>query len=318
MMGEPDQQTTKGPGPERQADAAPEVTVRPLQSTPDLVECVEVQRKIWGRDFADVVPASLLQVTQKVGGVAGGAFIEGEGRLVGFVYGLTGIRRSRCVHWSHMLGVLPEYRSRGIGQSLKRFQREWVRQRGVTEMLWTFDPLMAGNAHFNLNLLGVEIDSYEPQMYGDTGSDLHSFGTDRFVARWSVPPEEGNGIEGPGQDEGAGDEGALGAGGGPGREASAPAGVPLANFVPGGGGRPGREPDDAHGDRVRIEIPADILRIHRQDPDLARAWRVSTRTAFKRLFGEGYRIAGFSRTGETGRGVYILERAPGSRETDDA
>lgn len=256
-----------------QREPREEVTVRPLQSTPDFSRCMAVQHEIWGDDFADVVPGSLLQVTQKVGGVAAGAFTERDARLVGFVYGLTGVRRGRSVHWSHMLGVVPEYRRQGIGQKLKQFQRGWLVERGVMEMLWTFDPLVADNAHFNLNLLRVDIDSYEAEMYGETGSDLHSFGTDRFVARWHLSGE-----------------------------------AKTAEGIRGGKGGPGEPDECADAPRVRVEIPDDILRIQGENPELARAWRISTRTAFQRLFGDGYRITGFIRSADSGRGIYILKR----------
>lgn len=268
----------------------------------DFSRCIAVQREIWGDDFADVVPGSLLQVTQKVGGVAAGAFTERDARLVGFVYGLTGVRRGRCVHWSHMLGVVPKYRRQGIGQKLKQFQRFWLVERGVMEMLWTFDPLVADNAHFNLNLLRVDIDSYEAEMYGETGSDLHSFGTDRFVARWHLSGEAKTA------------EGVRGGKGGPGEpdgsslETVSPARIPLANVVPASGKKVDLKPECADAPRVRVEIPDDILRIQGENPELARAWRISTRTAFQRLFGDGYRITGFTRSADSGRGIYILKR----------
>ena len=55
-------------------------------------------------------------------------------------------------------------------------------------MLWTFDPLQAGNAHFNINHLGALPIEYVPDMYG-THPDNVLFGalpTDRFIARWQL------------------------------------------------------------------------------------------------------------------------------------
>ena len=79
------------------------------------------ERDTWGQ--AIVVPASLLMVSQKVGGVTAGAFDE-DGQLVGMVYGLTGPRDGRLGHWSHMLAVSQGLRSLGIGRELKLFQSE--------------------------------------------------------------------------------------------------------------------------------------------------------------------------------------------------
>src|SRR6185436_9536941 len=67
-------------------------------------------------------------------------------------------------------------------------QRDLVRAVGVETMFWTFDPLVARNAHFNLNRLGARIAEYIPNFYGsNTGSILHgALPTDRFVAEWQL------------------------------------------------------------------------------------------------------------------------------------
>lgn len=162
-----------------------EIVLRALAGQAEYTACVQLQRDTWGQGYADCVPASMLQVSQKVGGVCGGAFAP-DGRLIGFVYGLTGVRGGRPIHWSHMLAVVPEYRNHGVGRRLKEYQREAMRALGIEMMYWTFDPLVARNAHLNLNRLGTEVDEYVPDMYGDTGSELHAFGTDRFVVSWPV------------------------------------------------------------------------------------------------------------------------------------
>lgn len=262
-----------------------EVEVRPLRTHEERDACVELQRATWGSTYEDVVPASILKVSQQVGGVAAGAFLQ-TSELVGFVYGMTGVREKHLIHWSHMLGVLRGHRGQGIGQQLKLFQRAWLVDRGVGEMRWTFDPLVSGNAHFNLNLLGVRIHQYVPEMYGETGSGLHSFGTDRFVAHWdlTVPLDEGrypaaNSID---------------------WEAS-----PLLN------GRTSEQDGTGHerGDPapgVRIVIPYDIVSLNREDPEVARGWRRSTRAAFETARQAGYEVVGFSRSREADRGHYLL------------
>lgn len=279
-----------------------DLSIRPLRTSAEFSSCVEAQRRIWGAGFADVAPASLLQISQKVGGLTAGAFMSDDSTLVGFVYGLTGIRDGRLSHWSHMLGVVPEHRGRGIGQKLKHFQRRFVSELGVEEIRWSFDPLMAGNAHFNLNLLQVQIESYEPEMYGETGSDLHFLGTDRFVARWDLTTDHrGSTDNARGVDLGSPSDV---------RE------LPLANALP------GRDcPDPAFGNpaprRLRIEIPRDVLRIQEEDPELAFAWRQSTRAAFRQCLRAGYRVAAFTHLGGTERGAYVLEREEWAAERND-
>lgn len=163
------------------------ITIRDLRTHADYAACVALQRDTWGQGFDDVVPASILQVSQKVGGVAAGAF-DSTGRLVGFVYGITGVKDGRIVHWSDMLAVRPEAQNLGLGRRLKEYQRKAVAKVGGELIYWTFDPLQARNAHLNFNVFGVRVEEYVRDMYGvNTGSDLHrGIGTDRLIVAWPV------------------------------------------------------------------------------------------------------------------------------------
>jgi predicted GNAT superfamily acetyltransferase len=161
------------------------ITIRHLTTAGELDACVALQHATWGRTFSEAVPRTILLIAGKLGGIVAGAF-DGD-RLVGFVFGLTGLRDGRLAHWSDMLAVDPACRDRGIGGQLKTFQREAMLALGVTEMYWTYDPLMARNAHFNINRLGAEVVEYVTDMYGKTGSALHGdVATDRFLVRWRL------------------------------------------------------------------------------------------------------------------------------------
>src|SRR5438874_426281 len=167
-----------------------DVDIRPLQTLDELRACVTLQRETWGDEFTDVVPASILKVSQRVGGVAAGAF-DADGKLLGFVFGLTGVERGRIVHWSDMLAVRPEARNLGLGRRLKEHQRHAVRELGGSVIYWTFDPLVARNAHLNFNRLGVRLAEYVENMYGVTDSVLHGgIPTDRMVVAWPTRDDE--------------------------------------------------------------------------------------------------------------------------------
>jgi chorismate synthase len=163
------------------------LTLRRLETHADYEACVRLQELTWGDGFRERVPTSVLHVAHQIGGVVAGAF-DASGELVAFVFGLTGVRGGRLVHWSDMLAVRPELRDRGLGARLKAFQRDLVRPLGVDAILWTYDPLVARNAHVNLVKLGARVERYVEDMYGsDTGSKLHgSMGTDRFVVEWPM------------------------------------------------------------------------------------------------------------------------------------
>jgi predicted GNAT superfamily acetyltransferase len=269
----------RSPATSTRAEFLP-VEVRSLHSHAELAACVALQRATWGSDYIDVVPASILQVAQKVGGIAAGAF-DAHGDIVGFVFGLTGVRSGRLAHWSHMLAVRGDLRDRGIGRRLKEFQRQSMQDLGVEVILWTFDPLVARNAHLNLNRLGVTVIEYVEDMYGDTGSELHRFGTDRFIVEW--PAEGGAALPlPPNVDE-----------------------APVLNTA----GDHVRGPQMDGAAVVRVEIPEDIEVVQRTSPGRAMRWRQETRQAFLAGLHAGYAISGFYRQAASGRCFYVLRQA---------
>jgi predicted GNAT superfamily acetyltransferase len=269
------------------------ITIRALESQADLDACVALQRDTWGRAFADVVPASILLVAQNVGGVAAGAF-DSTGHLVGFVFGMTGVENGELVHWSDMLAVRPSVQNRGIGRRLKQFQREAVARLGVKVIYWTFDPLVARNAHMNFNVFGARAVRYVRDMYGRlTGSDLHrGIGTDRLIVAWPV-------------DEGRQEEQrrfALAT-----REAVESATAPVLADLE----RPGLPTDEIVGRkaRIRIAVPADIEPMIVRDEGRAVSWREASRRAFEASWDAGYRVDGFRLDPGNGRGFYLLSRS---------
>ncbi len=91
------------------------------------------------------------------------------------------------MQWSHMLGVRAECRASGIGRELKLEQRRVSLAMGIDLMEWTFDPLVAVNAHLNFRRLGVVVEEYVVNVYGDSVSPLHKGApTDRFIAQWRM------------------------------------------------------------------------------------------------------------------------------------
>lgn len=262
------------------------VVLRPLRSQDDYQQCEEVERETWGQDFSECVPGSILMISQKVGGVAAGAF-DSDGRLVGMVYGLTGPRQGRLVHWSHMLAVRNELRGRGLGRELKMYQRRVVLEKGAESMLWTYDPLVARNAALNINRLGARPVEYIRDLYGpDTASELHSgLGTDRFVVEWRLEREPPTGTE----------------------DLHAWSSAAVINRTPEADLHvDSLEPRDAP--FLRIEVPSDIQQIKRDDPEAGGRWRASTRLAFETCFSEGYVIEGFDVGVESGFSWYLLRQ----------
>jgi predicted GNAT superfamily acetyltransferase len=279
--------------PTTSSDASPAVVIRPLESHADYEACLALQRETWGATFSEVVPTAILKVSQRIGGVTAGAF-SAEGRMLGFVFGMTGIERGRIVHWSDMLAVRPEARNLGLGRQLKEYQRDTLLPLGVEIIYWTFDPLVARNAHLNLNRLGAYVVEYVPDMYGpQTDSVLHrGLGTDRFVIAW--PIGERAVAEAPRPLIGT-PESALAA---PLLNAKAP--VIARDFLA----------ERFQAPLLRIEIPADIARVQEQSLDAAAAWRADTRASFLAALNHGFRVAGVIRAADGGRSFYLLASSP--------
>jgi predicted GNAT superfamily acetyltransferase len=160
--------------------------IRELTSEPELRAAVALQKTIWGFEDADLLPFRMFVVATKIGGQLLGAF-EG-GQMVGFCLAIPAVKPGNKVYLhSHMMGVLPEFRNRGIGRGLKTHQKEDALARGIDLIEWTFDPLDMKNAYFNIELLGVIVRRYSRNQYGVSSSILHGgLPTDRCVAEWWI------------------------------------------------------------------------------------------------------------------------------------
>ena len=261
------------------------LTYRPLVTPEDAAACFELQGEVWGSTF-DRVPASLLRVTTKIGGLAIGAF-DDSGTLVGFVYGLAGLRDGQPIHWSHMLGVREAARGMGVGRHLKEMQRAILARRGIARVLWTFDPLQARNAHLNFNRLGVSLVDYVENMYGITVEPPAPRAGDR-------PPHRH-----------AANDGVVGerpTWNGP---VAVSGSVPVLTPFPRAGDIQ-VDLDDTTVPHALIEIPADLHQVIATTPDLAGTWRLATRANFQRALRRGYQVTGLHRDLTTNRAFYTL------------
>src|SRR5215475_89968 len=161
------------------------ITIREVSDIQGYRQCLKLQQETWGRDFIDLVPGSMLMIAEKTGGLVLGAFSGNT--MVGFVFGFAGWKEDIKIQWSDMLAVKKAYRNLNIGLRLKLAQRQILRERGVQEINWTFDPLESRNAYFNFQKLGIVVEQYLPNLYGKTHSPLHrGLETDRFLAIWRI------------------------------------------------------------------------------------------------------------------------------------
>ncbi|TMK97409.1 MAG: GNAT family N-acetyltransferase [Actinobacteria bacterium] len=248
----------------RAADRAG-VSIRHLTRPSDVDRVMAVIESVWGDQ---AMPRALLRAFQHAGSCFLGA--ETGGEVIGFVLGFMGSAEGPHLH-SHMLAVRPEARSAGIGFALKLAQRAAAIDEAIEEIRWTYDPLIARNARFNLSRLGAVATAYFENFYGDMPDRLNRGDrSDRFEVRWrlrSAWVERVLRSGAPGVDL-AGRGSILGAGGP--RDAPRPVET---------GERP------ANG--VIASIPPDYQALRERDPDLAREWREASGRAFAACFDGG-------------------------------
>lgn len=256
--------------------------IRPVESLEELRAVVALQEEVWGRDFSERVPVAVLKIVPRLGGVTAGAF-DDEGVLLGFVFGLTGPRDGRTVHWSHMLAVRPGHEGRGLGRRLKEYQRERLLEIGVTRAYWTFDPLESRNAWLNLVRLGAVATEYLPDMYGDTDSPRHrGVGTDRLLAVWDLDSDRvRERVDGGRSDRSVGPPDRADGDGLP-RAFEVETGDALPRPV-----GPTRIPPERP---FLVPVPRNLQQILSRDPELGRRWREATREALRPALDAGDRV----------------------------
>lgn len=157
--------------------------LRELSAVADLRELAAFFTAVWGA-AQPLVDGDLLRAMSKAGSYITGAYLDG--RLVGGALAFHEEPAARTLH-SHLAAVLPEVAGTGVGVALKRHQRAWALARGITAIEWTYDPLVARNAHFNLAKLGARPVEYLVDFYGSmddarNGADE----SDRILVRWDL------------------------------------------------------------------------------------------------------------------------------------
>jgi len=244
-----------------------DIVIRECVTIDELDSCVRLQRDVFGLPDLEISPRRHLIVSRQAGGWTLGAFIADK--LVGFVHHLAAVRGTEIFGYSHMMAVDPAFQNQGVGARLKWSQRGRALQEGRDFIKWTWDPLQARNAHFNLNRLGVTVSSYAVNFYGTDYAtspilkDLKPAGidSDRLFAEWRLNSAR------------------------------------VINLA-GGGATVSMEPART------IEVPVDWTKLCRANPAQARAEQLRVRGEFEQAFAAGLVAAGFERSADSPR--YLL------------
>ena len=249
--------------------------IRECTEIDELDNCVRLQREVFGLPDLEISPRRHLIVSRQAGGWTLGAFVpEPNGwRLVGFVHHLAAVRGAEVFGYSHMMAVAPDHQNKGVGARLKWSQRERAIQEGRSFIKWTWDPMQARNAYFNLNRLGVTVSSYAENFYGTdyvtsptlSGTEPAGIDSDRLFAHWQL--QSGRVQE-------------------------------LANGVPTSAMIAPTKPT------ATIDIPANWTKLCRENPGQAKEEQVRVRLEFQKAFASGLIAAAFERSADQPR--YLL------------
>lgn len=227
-----------------------DLVIRTLDELGDMDELLRVADRIWGTEPGAFVSSSFLMALAHAGGYVAGAFVNGE--MVGVSFGMLarhdhGDVAEWCLH-SHITGIEPGLQHTGLGRRLKRHQRDWSRERELSAVTWTFDPLVRRNAWFNLHVLGAVAISYHVDFYGALGDHINGADdSDRLLAYWSVNAPRSHAAD-----------------------------VAVLSAI-----------SPAHDDQL-VAIPDDIVEIRRTDPEDARRWRRDMRARLGPLLEDGH------------------------------
>lgn len=270
------------------AAAAAGCTIQLLHDLDELAATAEVFSQVWARGDGDqILPLEMIRALTHAGNYAAGAWVDG--RLVGAIVGFFGEHDGvRNLH-SHIMGLLPAARGRGIGYALKQHQRAWALARGLADVTWTFDPLVRANAHLNLTKLGGVAATYLTDFYGTMTDALNAGAdSDRLLVTWELDSPRARAAS----------------------DGHAPvwdhrelldtgARVLLREDTE---GRPAVTPRST-ADRLLCQVPGDIIEVRAGHPEVARQWRFAVRDTLGAALVDGYRATGFTRDG-----WYVLER----------
>lgn len=228
----------------------------------EINEIIPVIKSAWGMEHLEQLIKDIVASMRFHGGLV--LLAKDNGKVIGMHYSFPGYRNGRVYLYSHMTGVIHDQKYQGVGKALKFAQREWARSQGYNLVAWTYDPLMALNANFNFNKLGVFSRTYLRNFYGSMEDSLN-FGmpTDRFVAEWwtdYVKPR----ITEPREYENNPDD--------------------FTSYR-----------ENPAEDVIGVYIPKDFVAMKKEAKELALKVRLSFREEMEKLFSSGYAVTGFDK-----------------------
>lgn len=254
------------------------IIMKRLATIDELQQMQKVEAAVWN---VATIPIHHTYTALNNGGIIIGAF-DGE-KMIGFLYSFPGFTNGQSYICSHMLGILPAYRTSNLGVKMKQKQAELAKDAGFSMITWTFDPLESKNAYINLHQLQAVGAIYLENHYGDLNDGLNTgLPTDRIQIIWDMksPKERIDHVD-----------------------------ETQTLLKVGEQSRPLQEPQDiTKGKRWFVGIPGDFQTIKTNDFALAKAWRFESRVIFQQLFAFKFQAVDYIYDATNKQGFYVFEK----------
>ena len=279
------------------------IVIREPKDPGEYRKLMDVQIEIWGMPgYVEAVTYHVMISVHRNGGIVIGAFEEDTGKPIGLVFSIPAYKNGMVYMYSHVAGVIPEYRYKGIGYEMKLIQRNIALEKGYNLITWTYDPMQGANAYFNIEKLGVIVRRFYEDYYGELEDEINrGMPSDRFMAEWWI---RSNRVE-------LKLKGELKT---PHVSKLLDLGGILVNTVRFDKGIPRmiEYEKTTSSDMVLIEVPGDMSLV-RKNRDILLEWRIKLRELFNYYLNEmGYIVVGLSSTIDRDIGVrrnyYVLWR----------
>lgn len=164
------------------------IEMRELETSDEIDTCLKLQRDVWGlSDLGKTSPITLssLTITEPRLGFLLGWYLEGTMVACSIIMGTL----EKGTVFGRMFGILPEYRNRHIGRTIHSILFPYLCSKGVTTMVWAYEPLEGRNANLYLNLSGGVVYRYLPDFYQDVDRMSSGMPADRFLVRSRIGSE---------------------------------------------------------------------------------------------------------------------------------
>jgi len=238
------------------------IVIRRLNTIPELEEVNKLEKLIWGVE--NPLCVDHLNTISKNGGFMLGAF--DRDLMVGMNFSCPCFLHGQVYLWSDFMGVRKEWRSKGIGEAMKKTQAETAKEAGYSLIAWTFDPLETPNAYLNLSKLGAVTSTYYRDYYGAMNDNLNKgMPSDRLQVEWWLDQPKNQVL--PDQPGDSLIDWCL-------NEKGLP--KPLKIF------------EEIKGEKLSVSVPANYRIMIKEDFGLALKWRKTIREVFEKYFSEGW------------------------------